>query len=173
MEIGGLTPRPPVGIGDGLYRAWEAREVPPGPGVELRLDGLPQPGAMARVGRTLSGGSFWMTAIPSAMGAALLALLALGLARRYRPVAAAESVPSPSGGGLGWGCTPAAEFAEAGAEASRPGDDAPPSQRAGLVARLASLDEQYQQGGMDEEDYLRQRAELVSRALGESPDDEE
>ena len=91
VEIGGLTPRPPVGIGEQVYRAWEARDVPAGPGIMLRLNGLPQPGAMARVGRTLSGGSFWMTVIPSAMGAALLALLALGLVRRYRPATTFEA----------------------------------------------------------------------------------
>ena len=170
VEIGGLAPRPPVGIGEGVYRAWEARDVPVGPGVALRLEGLPQPGVMARVGSTLSGGSFWITAIPSAMGAALLALLALGLARRYRPVAAAESVPSPSEGGSGWGRTSTSGVAEAGVEAGSPDDDAPPSPRAALVARLAALDEQHQQGGMDEDDYLEQRAELVARALGEAPE---
>ncbi len=170
VEIGGLAARPPVGIGEGVYRAWEARDVPAGPGVELRLEGLPQPGVMARVGSTLSGGGFWITAIPSAMGAALLALLALGLARRYRPVAAAESVPSHSGIGLERGRTPTSEIPEAGAVAGSPDDDAPPSQRAALVSRLAALDEQYQQDGMDEDDYLEQRAELVARALYEAPE---
>ena len=55
-------------------------------------------------------------------------------------------------------------------EAGSPDDDAPPSPRAALVARLAALDEQHQQGGIDEDDYLEQRAELVARALGEAPE---
>ena len=90
LDIGGLTPRPPVGIGDEVYRAWEGRDIPPGPGVQLTFRGLPEPGVLATLGSTLSGGSFWITAIPSAMGAILLALLLLGLFRRYGPAEDAE-----------------------------------------------------------------------------------
>ena len=155
VEIGGLASRPPVGIGDGIYHAWEARDVPAGPGVEIRLNGLPQPGVVSQIGRTLSGGSFWMTAIPSAMGAALLALLTLGLFRRYRPAIAIEgeavSVPDS-------------------AQPDNTDSASPQSQRAALVATLAALDERYQQGGMDEDDYLEQRAELVALALDEPPE---
>ena len=158
VEIGGLTPRPAVSIGEQVYRAWEARDVPVGPGVQVRLDGLPQPGVLSQAGSTLSGGAFWITAIPSATGAALLALLALGLFRRYRPAAAA--VAGEAG--------PSADTAQADAP-----DAAPPSQRAALVNSLADLDERYEQGGMDEDDYRRQRAELVARALGESAEAEE
>ena len=155
VKIGGMTPRPPVGIGEGVYRAWEARDVPVGPGVEIRLSGLPQPGVMSRIGRTLSGGPFWKTAIPSAMGAALLALLALGLVRRYRPATAFDGQASS---------TPDMAQPDNAASASAK------SQRAALVASLAALDEQHQQGGMDEDDYLEQRADLVARALDESPE---
>ena len=148
IEISGLDSRPPVGIQEGVYRAWEGRGIPAGPGVELRIDGLPQPGVLTRIGGTLSGGSFWLTAIPSAMGAALLSLLVLGLLRRY------HSVPSPSGGGLepaphlmrGWGRSP---------------------QRSAIVSALAELDESYQDGELDEADYLNRRTELVALALGE------
>ena len=149
IEISGLDSRPPVGIQEGVYRAWEGRGIPAGPGVELRLESLPQPGVFTRIGGALSGGSFWLTAIPSAMGVALLALLALGLLRRY------HTVPSPSGGGLepaphlmrGWGSYP---------------------QRSAIVSALAELDNRYHNGELDEADYLGQRAELVARALGES-----
>ncbi len=148
IEISGLDSRPPVGIQEGVYRAWEGRGIPAGPGVELRIDGLPQPGVLTRIGGALSGGSFWLTAIPSAMGAALLSLLVLGLLRRY------HSVPSPSGGGLepaphlmrGWGRSP---------------------QRSAIVSALAELDESYQDGELDEADYLNRRTELVALALGE------
>ena len=159
IEIFGLDSRPPVGIQEGVYRAWEGRGIPAGPGVELRIDGLPQPGVFTRIGGTLSGGSFWLTAIPSAMGAALLALLVLGLFRRYRPAVSLErgadgTIPSPSEGELepapplmrGWRRSP---------------------QRAILVSALAELDESYQNGELDEADYLDQRAELVALALGE------
>ena len=151
IEISGLNSRPPVGIQEGVYRAWEGRGLPAGPGVELRIDGLPQPGVFTRIGGALSGGSFWLTAIPSAMGAALLALLALGLLRRYRPAAAydaaAPGVPEESAGPHG-------------------GTNA--GQRAMLVSALAELDESYHNGELDEADYLNQRAELVALALGES-----
>ena len=159
VEISGLDSRPPVGIQEGVYRAWEGRGIPAGPGVELRIGGLPQPGVFTRIGGTLSGGSFWLTAIPSAMGAALLALLVLGLLRRYRPASTvAEEVPSPSGGGLGpaphlmrgWGRSP---------------------QRSILVSALAELDESYKDGELDEADYLNQRAELVTLALRQAQDE--
>ena len=71
IEISGLDSRPPVGIQEGVYRAWEGRGIPAGSGrASWRIDGLPQPGVFTRIGGTLSGGSFWLTAIPSAMGAA-------------------------------------------------------------------------------------------------------
>ena len=151
VEISGLDSRPPVGIQEGVYRAWEGRGIPAGPGVELRLEGLPQPGVFTRIGGTLSGGSFWLTAIPSAMGAALLALLALGLLRRYRPDVAHDA--AALGGAEG----------TAGPHASTNA-----GQRAMLVSALAELDESYHYGELEEDDYLNRRAELVAFALGES-----
>ena len=149
IEISGLDSRPPVGIQEGVYRAWEGRGIPAGPGVELRIDGLPQPGVFTRIGGTLSGGSFWLTAIPSAMGAGLLALLVLGLFRRY------HTVPSPSG-----------EGSEPAPPLMRGQGRSP--QRSAIVSALAELDNRYHNGQLDEADYLSQRAELVARALGES-----
>ena len=150
LEINGLTPRPPVGIGDEIYRAWEGRDIPPGVGVQLRFDGLPQPGTLARVGSTLSGGSFWITAIPAAMGAVLLGFLLLGVLRRHRP-----------------------STAIAGATTEFPDHARDGAQRAELVASLAALDEHYHAGGLEEDDYHRRRAQLVDRALGNRPDPEE
>ena len=156
VEISGLDARPPVGIQEEVYRAWEGRGIPPGPGVELRMDGLPQPGVPARIGAVLSGSSFWLTAIPSALGAVLLALLALGLVRRYRPApvfdqGADGTIPAPS---------PAPSRVEAGW--------GPSPQRSAIVSALAALDNRYQDGELEEADYLAQRGELVARALGES-----
>ena len=145
IEISGLDSRPPVGIQEGVYRAWEGRSLPAGPGVDLRIDGLPQPGVFTRIGGTLSGGSFWLTAIPSAMGAALLALLVLGLFRRYRLAATSDTALVPSEGD--------ARFSP---------------QRSASVTALADLDNRYQDGELGEADYLNRRAELVARALGES-----
>ena len=146
VEIGGLSPRPPVAIGDEVYQAWEGRDIPAGPGVQLDFRGLPQPGIMARLGRTLSGSAFWLTTIPSAVGAVLLAFLVFGLARRSRPAVADGYAESP--------------------------DDAAPcgtaeGQRVVLVSQLAVLDQSFEQGKVEEGDYFDKRAALVSRALGE------
>ena len=151
VEISGLDPRPPVGIQEEVYHAWEGRAIPVGPGVELRLDGLPQPGVFARIGGALSGASFWLTAIPSAMGTVLLALLVLGLLRRHRPAIAYD-----------------AAILGAAEEDAGPRVNANAGQRAMLVSALAELDESYQDGELDEADYLNRRAELVALALGES-----
>ncbi len=160
VEVGSLTVRPPVGIGDQVYRAWEVRDVPAGPGVDIRLDGLPQPGVTARVGRTLSGGPFWMTAIPSATGAALLALLVLGIFRRYRPAVSKAGLELTR-----------SEADNAHAIEARP--LSPHPQRAEAVASLAALDERYLRGDVEEDDYLQQRAGLTSLALGEPRNTEE
>ncbi|MYC36091.1 MAG: hypothetical protein F4X66_04165 [Chloroflexi bacterium] len=149
IEISGLDSRPPVGIQEGVYRAWEGRGIPAGPGVELRIDGLPQPGVLASVGATLSGSSFWLTAIPSAMGAFLLALLALGLVRRYRPAIATDSTLSFSESDMGLS-----------------------PQRSVIVSALAALDNRYHNGELEEADYLAHRSELVAEALGEYPYEE-
>ena len=145
VEIGGLSPRPPVAIGNEVYQAWEGRDIPAGPGVRLAFQGLPQPGIGARLGRTLSGGSFWLTTIPSAVGAVLLAFLIFGLARRSSPAVADGYPESPD---------------EAAASAIAEG------QRAVLVSELAALDQRFEQGELEDIDYFDRRAELVSRALG-------
>ena len=150
VKIDGLTPRPPVGIGDSVYRAWEGRDIPSGVGIQLRFDGFPQPGVFARVGSTLAGGGFWITAIPSAMGAVLLAFLFLGLLRRYRPDTVVEGQ--------------ALSVLDSAHDAAR---------REELVATLAALDEHHEAGGMEQDDYDRRRAALVDRALGIESSSEE
>ena len=149
IEVAGLEPREPVGIQADVYKAWEEREIPAGPGLGIRLSGLPQPGMLARAGSALTAGSFWTVAIPCALGAALLALLVLGTARRYRPA-------TPTG-------------IEVGA-ATHEFSDGDSSTRTQIVAQLAALDELHSRDGIPETDYLEQRAALVARALGEPPE---
>ena len=145
VEVSGLSARPPVGIQEAVYRAWEGRDIPAGQGVGLRLEGLPQPGVLARVGGALSGGGFWLTAIPAAMGAALLGLLLVGLVRRGQPAAAY------SGGGDG---------------AIPPDSGGDGLERRGAVAAIAALDDSYERGELDESEYRERRGELAARALG-------
>ena len=146
VELSGLSARPPVGIQEAVYRAWEGRDLPAGQGVELRLEGMPQPGVLARIGGTLSGGGFWLAAIPSAMGAALLGLLLMGLARRGRPAAAY------SGGG---------DDGEIRGDGGGSG-----AERQGVVAAIAALDDSYERGELDESEYRARRGDLAARALG-------
>ncbi len=146
VELSGLGARPPVGIQEAVYRAWEGRDIPAGQGVGLRLAGLPQPGVLARIGGALSGGGFWLTAIPSAMGAALLGLLLVGLIRRGRPAAAYSD-----GGDDG-------EIRDDGGGAG--------AERRGAVAAIAALDDSYARGELDESDYRARRGDLAARALG-------
>ena len=151
IEISGLNSREPVGIQDDIFRAWEGRDIPPGPGVELEIGGLPQPGVLARLGGTVSDSPFWLAAIPSAVGAILLVMLVYGTVRKYRPAVA----------GIG----AEGEVAPEGAHEEAHGRD-------GLVLDLAELDELHHQGSVEDGEYLRRRAILVSRALGESSDAE-
>ena len=148
IGIGGISSRQPVGIQDEIYRAWEGRDILPGPGVDLEINGLPQPGVLARVGGTLSGSSFWLAAVPSAVAVVLLVLLVVGVARRYRPAFVQEALRE-------------AEMNDAGEVAA--------SHRREIVAELAALDELHEQGGVQEYEYLRQRVTLVNRALRDTP----
>ena len=152
VDIEGLTTRPAVAIGDEVYHAWEGRDIPAGPGVQLTFNGLPQPGILSRLGATLSGGPFWITAIPSAMGAFLLALLLLGIFRRYQPAGASDGTAEVPVDGY------------QGTVGLR---------RAELVNNLAALDENYERGDVDEDDYMSRRASLVAQALGNEPISEE
>ena len=53
VDISGIESREPVGIQDEIYRAWEGRDIPPGPGVDLELGSLPQPGVLGPRGRNI------------------------------------------------------------------------------------------------------------------------
>ena len=145
-----LQPLPVIDLDGARYRAWEARDIPPGPGLQLEFRGLPQPGLLARLGATLSGGGFWQTAVPSALAAFLAALLLLGVIRRYRPQpAAANPPPEPSP-------PPAAAI-----------------HRQQLIASLAQLDEQYAAGAIPAPEYHDQREQLLEAALNPTPEDAE
>ena len=156
VGVANLDPAAPVDIQGTTYMAWERRDIPPGPGVQLEVAGLPQPGTWSRLGGAVAGGAFWQAAIPSALGASLVALLAWGLARRSRPVAAASPLPDE---GL--------EEAPSEAPGHIAGEVPGPADRRSLVQALAALDRQYESGAVPESDYRQQRERLVARALGE------
>jgi hypothetical protein len=146
VSVPGLAQIPPVNIQGTSYRAWEGRDFPPGRGLELAFTGLPEPGVWSRFGSSVTYGTFWQIAIPSAVGATLAALLLWGLVQRYRPAPAHHA---------GWPTT---------------GQGSP--ERASLVQAVAELDERYQQGQVSEEDYRQQRQGLIARALEEASEPE-
>jgi hypothetical protein len=146
VGVANLDPVSLVAIRDTTYKAWERRGIPPGPGVQLEVTGLPQPGVWNSFAGAVGGGAFWQAAIPSALGAALIAMLIWGLARRSRPIAAV---------------------------AGQSADDAPgPGDRRSLVLAVAVLDQRFESGSIPEADYRQQRDRLVAQALGEVEADE-
>ena len=131
----------PVNIGTSLYLAWEGREFEPGQGIVLELTNLPQPSLAARLETSITDGTFWKIAIPSAVGAILAFLLLFGTLKGHRR----ETVPATTGSD---------------------GITGEVAQRDALVREVAALDEQFQQGDVVEADYHQQREGLIARILG-------
>ena len=130
----------PVNIQGTPYRAFEARDIPPGPGLQLEITGLPLPGVWTRFSNSVTGGKFWQVAIPSALGATLAAMLLWGMIRGYNPAPA-----------LGTG-SPAPITVDL-------------AERAAVVLAVADLDQRYQEGSVPEIEYRVQRQELMARVL--------
>ena len=130
----------PVNIQGTPYRAFEARDIPPGPGLQLEITGLPLPGVWTRFSNSVTGGKFWQVAIPSALGATLAAMLLWGMIRGHSPAPAlATRSPTPI--------------------------TVDPAVRAAVVLAVADLDRRYQEGSMPEIEYRVQRQELMARVL--------
>ena len=130
----------PVNIQGTPYRAFEARDIPPGPGLQLEITGLPLPGVWTRFSNSVTGGKFWQVAIPSALGATLAAMLLWGMIRGHSPAPAlATRSPTPI--------------------------TVDPAERAAVVLAVADLDRRYQEGSMPEIEYRVQRQELMARVL--------
>ena len=140
MAVPGLNEIDPVNIQGTSYRAYESRDLPPGQGLALEITGLPLPGVWSRFADSVTSGSFWQTAIPSALGATLAAMLLWGLIRGRRP---GDKSSEP--------------------EVSSMAVD--PAERAAVVRAVAALDQRFQEGGVPETDYQGRRQELLARVL--------
>ena len=138
VALPGMMPLESINIEGTAYRTWEARDIPPGRGLELVITGLPEPGIWDRLGYSVVGGAFWQIAIPSAVAAALAALLVWGVTQRRQPLLNDGEAPED------------------------------PTGRAGLVRAVAVLDERFQQGAVPEAEYQAQRQDIVSRLLEET-----
>lgn len=146
MAVPDLERVDPVDIQGTSYRAYEARDVPPGQGLQIQITGLPLPGVWSRFTNSVTGGRFWQIAIPSALGVTLAVMLLWGLIKGYRPDAGGDDQPTDS---------PAVNASE----------------RASVVWAVAALDVQFQEGDLPELDYHAQRQELLNRVLAPGGDE--
>ena len=134
LQVSPLAPKPRVDVGGVSYLVWEVERIPPGQGVVLQFSRLPQPSLSDRAVKYLSGSELWLTAIPAA--------LALGL-----------------GALLVWAWFQAPRIARAGAII----DPAEQSRRQALVQAIAVLDDRFDGGQVNEEEYRIRRQELMEQ----------
>ncbi len=81
VRVSPLELATPMSIQDTRYQVWEAKDIGPGQGLMLEFTGLPQPGLLGRVGRSMTSAETWQVILPSLLGAVLALLLVLGFMR--------------------------------------------------------------------------------------------
>ena len=134
IQVSPLEGRPRIDVGGVTYLVWEAREIPPGPGVALRFSNLPQPSLASRLVRTAKGVELWITVIPALLAVLLAALLCWAWFR------GAKSRNCERGRG------------------AKPGKPA----RQSLVQAVALLDDGFERGQVAADEYRPRRAELMA-----------
>lgn len=132
----GLQEMEPLVDEKNTYRRLESSNLNAGAKVTLDFSGLPEPSLWGRWRDSVPGGNLTIVAIPVALGMALLALLAYVFFRKRRSSRATAEVTEE------------------------------PEQGLSLTEALAHLDDRFQQGGLDEREYLQRRRELRDQALG-------
>ena len=140
MAVTGLDRIDPVNIQGTMYLAYERRDILSGQGLQLEITGLPMPGVWARFSNSITDGSFWQVAIPSALGATLAAMLLWGMIRGYR------TEPTPIITAIHSETVNVAE-------------------RANVIRAVAALDQRFQDGDVLESEYRNQRRGLLARVL--------
>lgn len=148
IRVEPLIPVAPVDIQGTGYRVWEINGLAPGQGFTLKASNLPEPSALTRLAATLSGASFWQTAIPVSLGAALALVLALGIVTR--PRAALSHLDSTGG--------------DARSSPMNQRDDFSGS-REELLRELAALDLSFELGRLPPAEYNFARQALKDRVL--------
>ena len=143
IQVLPLEPKPRIDVSGTAYLVWEATEVPPGRGVSLQITQLPQPGIWSRFLNQVKDGDIWLGAIPVMLGVALAAVLFWAWFRAPRTAGAA------------------AEFTADGLQQSR---------RQSAVQAIAVLDERYERGQVENEEYRPRREELMTQLRQASPD---
>ena len=131
----------PISIQDTKYQVWETQGIGPGQGLMVEVTGLPQPGLLGRVGRSLTTTETWQVILPGLLGASLASLLLLGLLR------------------VRWSRGPTLE-----GNSSLP--EVTPFDRASLIREIADLDDQFEKGSHSEGEYRSKRQRLKAQVLG-------
>ncbi len=140
IRVTPLEAIPAVNISGSLYHAWEGRDFGPGQGLTLELGQLPQPGIFTRVGKSVSDERLWRIAIPSMLGVVLALLLIYAGFKAPRSATATPATPAGPGA-----------------------NGTPTEERAALVMAVATLDQQFHQGDLAEDEYRTHRIELRAR----------
>lgn len=173
VQVGSLEPKPSLEVSGVTYRVWEGQGFAPGQGFEVRLTGLPQPGLLLRIGKSVTRGAFWRMAIPVTLGVTLAGLLLYG------------GVKAPRGGEARLGfAVPAVTVdgdfdgysdnnSHGNSEGNSEGDSGGNSEgrlggRSELVRAIAALDESFHQGEVEPAAYRTQRDQLKARVLESS-----
>ncbi len=149
IQITPLEAKPRIDVDGTTYLLWESRDIPPGRGITLEFSRLPQPSLPARLGRAVTDGNLWQTAIPLMLGVALTAALLYAWFRgaRVAPVATGLVATPP---------------------------DETQLRRQTLVQYVAALDLQFEEGRIAETEYQAQREKLLAqiRQGGQPSEDE-
>ena len=129
-----------VTIQDVVYEVWEGREINPSQGLMLVFIGLPEPGLVDRLEKSLTSAATWHIALPGALGAVLAFLLLFG-ALKVRNTTQLQLEPGVQTGGestLG---------------------------RASLIKEIADLDELFEKGEVPDAEYRERRQCLKANIL--------
>ena len=143
VQVLPLEPKPRIDVSGTAYLVWEATGIPPGRGVSLQITQLPQPGIWTRFLNQVKDGDIWLVGIPVMLGVALAAVLVWAWFRAPRTTGAA------------------AESAADGLQQSR---------RQSVVQAIAVLDERYERGQVESEEYRPRREELMTQLRQASRD---
>jgi len=146
IQVGSLQSMPPIEVGGVSYRVWEGRGYSPGQGLEVRLTDLPQPSLLVRLGKAITGGTFWRVAIPVILGLTLAGLLLYG------------GVKAPRSGGAAAAFSGTVETPAADSNGTL-------GRRSNFVRTIAALDESFRRGEVEQAEYQIQREQMKTRVL--------
>ena len=124
----------------GVYRVWEASQMAAGSQLSVSIERLPQPPLHKRIAQNLTEGRYFKIGVPATLGAFLALVLMYSFLRSQPVTLLAPDDRSLKGDSQG-------------------------SARQTLVEAIARLDDLFESGGIDEEDYTNRRMILKQRFL--------